>query len=75
MEQLAKGLSYCRNYESEKGNRHSLSLPGNRVHLSPVTPPPPPPMAPQLNGADSLSPSLQYGAAAAARPATEATVS
>ena len=31
---------YYRNYESEKGNRHCLSLPGNRVHLSPATPPP-----------------------------------
>ena len=36
-----RAYMYYRNYESEKGNRHSLPLPGNRVHLSPDAPPPP----------------------------------
>ena len=64
---------YYRNYESEKGNRHCLPLPGNRMHLPPAVPPPP--MAPHLTGADNVSPYLQYSAAAAARPVIEATVS
>ena len=37
--------------------------------------PPPPPMAPHLTGPDNVSPYLQHSAAAAARPAIEATVS
>ena len=37
--------------------------------------PPPPPMAPHLTGGDNVSPYLQHSAAAAARPAIEATVS
>ena len=36
------GGLYNRKYESEKGNRHSLPLPGNRMHLPPAAPPPPP---------------------------------
>ena len=59
---------YYRNYESEKGNKHCLPLPGNRMHLPHCCPPPPSPMAPHLTGADNVSPYLQYSAAAAARP-------
>ena len=76
MQHYVKGLHihmYYRNYESEKGNRHCLPLPGNRMHLPLL--PPPPPMAPHLSGADNVSPYLQYSAAAAARPVIEATVS
>ena len=57
---------------NQRRETDTLSLPGNRVHPPPAAPPP---LAPHLTGADNVSRYLQYSAAAAARPAIEATVS